>query len=565
MNGTAEYREPGHSHLAFSMGNALLRMANHYPTLMEVVLEQVQNAIDSEATRIGIVLNKKKRILSVSDNGHGASRDKFDEALRSVGSSIKAQDKLGQFGMGLIAPLGKCDVFTFTSCPKEAGGEYREWLFSTADIKQQTATVQIPCRVLPGYTYNPDAISATEPSEEREVKWRTKVTVRNYTADPVLSRIDSADTLIEEVLRRFSNSMRKLEIRLNIRFTDEKGAVTIREDVTASQFSGQPLEEVFIDNSDSGMTTFRLYLARRVAGGRKPSVVIGEAKNDFRFPASGLVNVARKWLSAEVGQALLSGVFEGEILSTYSELDANRRCFERNSSMYGFCKTIEEWYERYGREYMENAKEESKDNRYNNLGQRSLESLKKLLSLPAFDNLRAAMSTFERGSAPDGVEKPAPPQTDGIEQEAFVPAPETGSAGIPDNEQAAPPPAPDPGVYTFSGPRKRRTLVKHAGVGLRFSHMVMEGSDRLYELDVREGVLNFNIRHPSWVACEENDRSVMQLQEFVAIQALTQLALPDEWKLVAQRTFDEQIAPIAFLLTESSSFSFKYRKDEQSS
>ena len=40
------------SRFAFHQGEALIRIAGHYETLLAVILECVQNAIDENATRI---------------------------------------------------------------------------------------------------------------------------------------------------------------------------------------------------------------------------------------------------------------------------------------------------------------------------------------------------------------------------------------------------------------------------------------------------------------------------------------------------------------------------------
>lgn len=77
---------------------------------------------------------------------------------------------------------------------------------------------------------------------------------------------------------------------------------------------------------------------------------------------------------------------------------------------------------------------------------------------------------------------------------------------------------------------------------------MMEGSDDLWQFDSQQGVLTFNIRHPTWVACAERDLTVMQLQEYVAIQALTLYSVPTDWFEIVKVSFGELISPFAFLL-----------------
>jgi hypothetical protein len=86
----------------------------------------------------------------------------------------------------------------------------------------------------------------------------------------------------------------------------------------------------------------------------------------------------------------------------------------------------------------------------------------------------------------------------------------------------------------------------------------MEGSSRLWELDALNGILHFNIRHPLWVQCDTQDaagaRKVCQLQEFIAIQALTLHSAPPDSLPIMGRTFDEMSEAFAFLIENSTAF-----------
>ena len=84
----------GLSKLDLHAGSAILRAANVYPTLLEVILEMVQNSSDKGALKIWITLNQKSRSLAVKDNGDGVDQSEFDEALLQVGKTIKKSDKL---------------------------------------------------------------------------------------------------------------------------------------------------------------------------------------------------------------------------------------------------------------------------------------------------------------------------------------------------------------------------------------------------------------------------------------------------------------------------------------
>ena len=139
--------EHNRSHVTFNQGRALCKIAGEYPTLYESIMEAVQNAIDANATEINIVLNRKSQHLAIRDNGDGVTMQEFEVALSKVCESVKERGKLGQFGIGLISPLGKCKYFTFISSPSRARTEgYVEWKFVTDDIRAQALNVTVPHR-----------------------------------------------------------------------------------------------------------------------------------------------------------------------------------------------------------------------------------------------------------------------------------------------------------------------------------------------------------------------------------------------------------------------------------
>ena len=111
--------------LSLHIGRALLQVASAYPTLRKVIAEATQNALDANASKIIIDVNLKDRQVTIQDNGDGVSEEAFNEAIQMICESRKLlgtdQKKLGRFGIGLIAGLGKCKEFCFISRPKGRG------------------------------------------------------------------------------------------------------------------------------------------------------------------------------------------------------------------------------------------------------------------------------------------------------------------------------------------------------------------------------------------------------------------------------------------------------------
>ena len=159
-------RNPSRSVVRFHQGAALMRMADTYPTLLDVILEQVQNALDINvrARKIWIEISYKARHCIVRDNGLGASEVEFNPALQSIcepdqkARFAKSGDNpLGQFSIGLISPLGKCVRCTFTSCRTPKLDDFIEWTFVSKELAEQRGIYPSRCDAVPSSRWAPEA------------------------------------------------------------------------------------------------------------------------------------------------------------------------------------------------------------------------------------------------------------------------------------------------------------------------------------------------------------------------------------------------------------------------
>lgn len=533
------------SEIQFHQGETLLRLAGHYPTLADVIYETIQNALDSEAERIAVVIDHERRMVTVADDGVGATRDKFEKALKSVCCSVKDESKLGQFGMGLISPLGKCEEFTFTSTPRSNPKAYLCWTFNVNQLAKQSRLLDVPVEPLPQMYFGRSG------SGKGMVPWRTEVKIRKFTKDRILSRLSVA-SLREGILERFAAAMQKLKAVVEIKIISAEGKAE-GDKVVADAYEGKRLPVEYITDEDAGRTTFLLYVARRTVKGRCGKVRVGEDSRDFRISFSQFSrNSAMK---SETVEALISGLFEGEILSEKARLDPSRKSFQLNDTLFGLCATIESWFEKTGRAHMEKAKEEMQDSRYQQLGLRSMRVIESLLERPEFAHLKEIVDSFSVGTIGSHHVRPHErilgqqdlPSVSVHGGEGVVRG--NGSGGSigeePEKEHKKHIP------LTVSGPKGRqRMLVKGNSLGLQFSYEEMEGSEKLWDLDDRCGILRFNTRHPLWAQCEVDDKALMKFQEHVALTALALQAAPDSWREQGRRIFDDLAPPIVFWLLE---------------
>ena len=385
------------SSLSFHEGNALLQLAKSYPLLIDVIRECVQNALDSSATSIWVAVNYPKRTVTVRDNGNGVGVEKFEKALNSVCHSIKTRaDDLGQFGIGLISPLGKCEEFTFTSTPK-AATRFKRWRFVTTDLESQAKIDRIPVEDMPQFVYG----QTKAPSREKTfVPWRTEVALREITTDRVISRIP-LDDLKDSILSRFGEKMRKVGSTIVIRIVHGRGKAEEKETFVAPEFQGERLPIVRYTGKDCGKTEIELYLSRKTTAGRKGKVLVGIKYDLFRvdfhrFSAScGL-------FSEEVTDILNSGIFEGRIISEKCALLKERNGFEMSDPLVEFCTHIEQWVREEGIKHVARIKDEQRDQRYQLLGIRSIKAIEEMLHLPHFKNLLDVIKSIKVGSIGTG-------------------------------------------------------------------------------------------------------------------------------------------------------------------
>jgi hypothetical protein len=524
--------------LRFNQGQALLHLAATYPSLLMTILEIVQNALDKDvlANRIMIALNYRTGHLSVRDNGRGTSVERFNKALASVAErNRKGTDSLGQFALGLISPLGKCERFTFVSCPVPEVSGFHEWTFRTADIVKAETDIRIPVRERSDLT-----LSDSPRRGETKVSWRSEMQLFGIADDVMLSSV-TADELMRAILDRYSLVMLENDVNISISITRPDGTMDERPNITASGYDGEPLPVVTIKGEKCGKTVFRLYKARHGRSRAHQGVRMGVEGRPFRFPVHFFARGATDLLDKEVLESLTGGLLEGEIVSESAELVKDRQAFVRNDAYADLCVTIEQWYREHGRAVINELKLSMAENRFQKLGLRSLRVLEKLFQGPKFASLLGVLKTFGRGNIGDGhVAKPGQFQDEtAIATIGRHSGDETSESerkrGQSHKEHEGHTP------FTAIGPSgKRRKVVRSGSVGLAFMHEPMFGSPDLWKLDKIRGILIFNIRHPLWTECDERgDRAVMRLQEAVAIQALTLELMPEQGRPALRCMLDE--------------------------
>lgn len=544
--------------LAFHEGEILMRVAGTYGTLHDVIMEQTQNAIDAEATKIWIFVNQATRLIIVKDNGEGVTKEMFENALSKVGKTIKKDDKLGRFGLGLVSPLGKCEKMQFISIRKNKSSDFLQWTFIPADIKEQEKLAEIPWDVRSDLIFS-EKKSKSKNKDKNFVKWRTCVRIEGYTQDRVIGKL-SLEAIESGIMDLYGPTIRRKKIVVEVKIVDESG--NKKEKIfTATEFSGKELPRQVIKEDDVGEVIFKLFIANMSGQKRKGSVVLGERDDEFRFPLSNLFRASANCIPAEAASVLRSGVFEGEILAEKCQLQPSRKNFEANDAFLGLCVAIETWYKRFGKKIFEEVQEMRAETRYQELGSRSLKVVAELVSNDSkFDEL---IKSFKVGSIGIGHAKPDA-RINGPQEKTSKAISGSGRktpSADPGRERQEPQKEkPEHRPFTVVGPQgTRRTRVYNNSLGIQLAHEPLKASMAIWKFDVKEGLLIINTKHPHWDECDVNDSTLMRYQEFVIIQALNLELMPEDWKDQNRAYAEELTQSFVFMLLNADALSGRRR------
>ena len=87
-----------------------------YPSTTRKIREAIANSLDNNASWFILYADREARTLSLFDNGHGITKDKFKDIFNSLGYGLlRYETKLSYFGLGLISifQLGeRAKIFT---------------------------------------------------------------------------------------------------------------------------------------------------------------------------------------------------------------------------------------------------------------------------------------------------------------------------------------------------------------------------------------------------------------------------------------------------------------------
>lgn len=546
-------------------GNALCMVADKYPGVAGALIECAQNAIDANATRFFIAIDRLGDSIAVyfTDNGDGATASEFDAALGTIAKSQKRQGKLGKYGIGVMAPLTKCETFCFVSKSRhgrpadldegldaEAPGIPVRWTFRQSEIRQQARGIEVPREVLPAMPQLPSHFQEFATGLNPAADWHTMVIMQRVTSDTVASRV-SLDDLVEDITRALGPTMRQQGVIGRVIERDDRARFSHR-DIKPSTYTGEALPLYTVKDGMCGRVEVELYRApRQSSGKRNGEVVVSELDPVYPIAWKSFLNQAQGARYAsdfEVFRVLGEGYFEGIIRAEKITLGPCRTKFVKNDVLESLYLVLQDWYEAEGHKYYEQARDKQEGERYERLALEVMSEVKSNLRTPAFGILAAGLresvsmgrvgdghaptkggtpdsaKTLRTGQGGAGKKKPRlTEKTAGQSATAPVPA-KTEDPKSRDGDMPV-------GVVAKRG--ARRTLVRDNSVGLWIEVIDFEFGTHLWDFNRDTGVLSFNCGNALWGELDgaslkrrtpKNDNQIKRLQMYVLLELLALMA-----------------------------------------
>lgn len=307
----------------FHYGNVIQYLAETYGTGFEVVREAVQNAIDKSAKNIFVVIDCVKHLISVYDDGYGASEDEMTKKFQKIGLSFK----LGQAGMVGQKGIGNLAAFSIG----------RKWQLFTRDIKQGEK--------LRAYTFDrAELVKGNDVAIQSEVvqfksptgaPFPTTSMLRIVDVDQgVLRQLGDKNTIERTLREAFNAKLRSGKISLRVAYQSSKNQSS-EFAIKPTRFRGAPIDPEDYE-TEHGTVTFEFYHSYEPL--KDPSILVLH-QGVYSLPLTNFFKL--RILPLELEPLLNKGYFEGEIRLSFCKLNSSRSAFEHNAEQQSFISVVE--------------------------------------------------------------------------------------------------------------------------------------------------------------------------------------------------------------------------------
>lgn len=515
---------PSSSALDFDFGSVLGIVADQYRTLMEAILEAIQNGLDARAAKINVNINQKNRNVFIQDDGDGASKVHMDRCLQNIAKSQKDRGKLGQFGIGVVASFGKCKRFTFMSQARDSGVMNR-WVFDCGKLRKATSSTTIPCAQVSGHCQ----------------WWNSELCIEDYTANQLRSTIDF-DAFCTAIYDRYGATMLRHRTTIHVRLTSPNGE---RQEAVLPpmDFTGSPLPVQTYDGELCGKTTVRMFVVKKTTKNKRRKKSQGVRVMDstgYTLPLTDKV-FPGGLLKKKDADLFRSGHFEGEIIfSDKVQLDPGRKFFMEDDATVEAALHVEKWLDDHGRKLIQSIEDEATTARYRRLGNQSMKVIDRFLKEQRNERLAELLNSFKWGtqgighaetSSKKGETTKGKRSNRGGTGKRRQPS---GTGRVRDPNRKPREQKKDRPLVVGDPDGNARVRARHDSTGLTLDYE--QGGSDLWKLDKENGVIYINIAHPTWVSHDRLDGStqgvrnqlICQLQERIVLHVLLSLKLADD-------------------------------------
>lgn len=340
-------------------GGALTIFAGQYPTLTQVLYEIVQNIIDGVGKGAEIYVNLQRGTIAASDNGKGCSRSEFAQFISELCKTQKEKSiritgrrfhrPLGQFGIGIVAPIGKCREYYFEACPRadksQAGWEGYTRYDMLAPMRDQG-----------------DVIPGTELIDlnKKPEWWNTRSILKGISRDRAICNLDYHH-FMDGAAEQFGEAIRNVGITIKVTWIDQKDH-KFEGIIEPIEFRGREIEKRIFRGKDCGQVKLHLFLCENPTPADRGIMVI-TGYSDFRLKWSHLVPLARKFMDDEVLEILSSRNLQGQIMAERCKIEPRRTSLQEDDALVDFLAILEQWAKQTGRDFLTELGENQKSDR----------------------------------------------------------------------------------------------------------------------------------------------------------------------------------------------------------
>lgn len=515
--------------VGFHQGNIIRYIADAYGTVMQVVLEVVQNMLDKRAVAALIELDLVNRTLTTFDNGDGASKPEMRERIGNIGKHLKRLDDIGGKGIGnlsAIGILGPGGKYRLTTHPKSTAQGYTTYVMDydmTDEAEVEFGELDQPA----GFRL--------EHRGEVVKAMTTSVLVTNIQPSAILEleraenpAIALADRLSETYSKRFATEPKKTYI-VRVIGADRDGTKVWERVVEPQRFPGT--KKIFSENcGEFGTVVFETFFTEKRV--KTPRFFV-DHQGKFTFPARNL----EVW--SLLKHVFGSGYVQGVVHVPFGELTASRKTFRPSPETTALYYAMIEVASQID-EILKQVHQEEKMCRYTAIVGNVLDRLK-----PIFDRMPELLSSEFKGA----VAKGRPP----VDSHAVVKRTASGRGGSrrrrDSGEIVRRAVRREPGAHIGHGPAGRFKMSHRCGITV-----ILEEADPASDLGTawrvrvgtekeEKGAVIINISHADWKAAKGGKKvNTAALDTYVSMliaEVLSAEGMPKDHGRIFRTEFEE--------------------------